>query len=385
VRSNASFARQAFTLIELLVVIAIIGVLIALLLPAVQQAREGARRMQCRNNMKQIGLALHNYVSSFNVLPPGRMTPDIYKNGAVSNGYTSYSLTNVPLGTGAWNGTWSVHGHILGFLDQQQAYDALNYNTTLSGVMLDPSGNIVNPNYTAFISTKGAFLCPSDPFAGGGPGGENNYRANFGGSTPYAGGQIRPDNTVGGITGGDGAFTIGKGLRLAEFSDGLSQTAMFAERTKGTANFSVPGPSDMWGVFNVTLTLTDKVADANMIYNACQQAPSTSVFYQQGRYAASPGFGLQFSDGWSYSWYVATLYNHVATPNWVGSDCGVGSNISDVPSEHALVSARSVHPGGVQVLLGDGSVQFASDSISLAVWRALGSRNGGETVGADAL
>jgi prepilin-type processing-associated H-X9-DG protein len=106
--------------------------------------------------------------------------------------------------------------------------------------------------------------------------------------------------------------------------------------------------------------------------------------YQQGRYAASPGFGLRFSDGWGYAWYISTLYNHVASPNWVGRDCGVGSSLMDAPGEHAIVSARSQHPGGVNVLLADGSVKFVKSSISVVTWRALGTRNGGEVISADA-
>jgi prepilin-type processing-associated H-X9-DG protein len=92
----------------------------------------------------------------------------------------------------------------------------------------------------------------------------------------------------------------------------------------------------------------------------------------------------QFSDGWGYSWYVATRYNHVAPPNWKGWDCGVGSSIMDVPSEHSIVSARSQHPGGANVMLCDGSVKFENDTVDLTTWRGLGSRNGGEVISSDA-
>jgi prepilin-type N-terminal cleavage/methylation domain-containing protein/prepilin-type processing-associated H-X9-DG protein len=371
-------SRVGFTLIELLVVIAIIGVLIALLLPAVQQAREAARRTQCVNNMKQLGLALHNYNDTFKQFPPGRMSPDWVIGGVPNVNYTSYSGVSIP--AGHWAGYWSVHSHILSFLEESAAYDALNHNAPHTGLMQTSSGAIVNPNYTAFISTKGSFICPSDPFGGNGPGGDNCYRANFGGATPYAGGQTRPNNTIGGITGGNGAFTIGRGMRTADFIDGLSKTAMMAERTRGTANFSFPEKSDNISVVGVTLSLTNGENDANLLYNACLSAvvnPSFS-FYQQGRYAASPGFGLQFSDGWAYAWYISTLYNHVAPPNWTGYDCGLGSSIMDVPSEHAIVSARSMHPGGANLLKGDGSVTFESENIDRAVWRALGTRNGND-------
>src|SRR5262245_26493002 len=280
-----------FTLIELLVVIAIIAVLISLLLPAVQSAREAARRAQCTNNLKQIGLGLHNYHSTHNAFPPGRMAPDCILNGSPCSGgnYTSYGFVTTET-SGMWAGYWSVHCHILNYMEQVAAYNAMNFSAPLAGQLQDAAGGIVSANYTAFVLTQGAFLCPSDPNStSNGPGGENNYRANFGGSTPYAGGQLRPNNSVGGVTGGNGAFTIGPGLSIATFTDGTSNTAAFAERTKGSATFSAPSRSDSYGVFSYTITLNSQ-ADADGLFQACLKAPSTAIFYQQGRYASSPGF-----------------------------------------------------------------------------------------------
>lgn len=116
------------------------------------------------------------------------------------------------------------------------------------------------------------------------------------------------------------------------------------------------------------------------IYNECLNytpAVSTFNFNSMGRWLP----GSDFSNGWPFGFYSATLYNHVATPNWKGFDCGNWSAIIDAPGEHGIVSARSMHVGGVTVQMGDGSTRFVSENIDLGVWRALGTRAGGEVIG----
>jgi prepilin-type processing-associated H-X9-DG protein len=271
-------------------------------------------------------------------------------------------------------------------MEQVAAYNALNFAGPNLGQLQDASGNVLSPNYTSYTLTSNSFLCPSDPNNTPKPGGENNYRANFGGSTIYAGGGIRGDNTPRPGT-DNGAFTYGPALAIASFTDGMSNTVMFAERTKGSAKFNQVGDKGdvvFLPVSTITPTFLGAV-DSDTLMPFCNRTFQPSdFFYQSGRYVSSPGFGLQFSDGWGYAWYVASLYNHAAPPNWVGWDCGLGSSIVDVPSEHAIISARSTHPGGVNTLLGDGSVKFIKSTVNLQTWRALGTRAGGETISSDA-
>ena len=121
-------------------------------------------------------------------------------------------------------------------------------------------------------------------------------------------------------------------------------------------------------------------SDPNIMYNDCLNAPkvaSSFNFTTFGRWAQ----GSDYSNGWPFAAYSGTMYNHVATPNWSGQDCGNWSAIADTPGEHAIISARSMHTGGVNVMLADGSVRFASDSIDLNVWRSVGTRDTGEAIG----
>jgi prepilin-type N-terminal cleavage/methylation domain-containing protein len=368
--------RRGFTLIELLVVIAIIAILIALLLPAVQQTREAARRTECKNNLKQIGLAIHNYESTFRCLPPARFAPDYLVGGVPQTSYTTYPST---LPAGAWTGFRSVHTFILPFMEQTAIYNLINFSAP-TAVRMTSGGVPINANYPAYANAAGLFLCPSDANTGRVIT-ENNYRANFGGGLPFGGAVDTTQNHV--ITPasqGNGAFTMGQVTKVRDFTDGLSNTAFFAERTKGTGN-------------NMASTLPDRRADVitwpnraqglippDVLFNDClayTPAISTFNFNSMGRWLE----GSDFSNGWPFGFYSATLYNHVAPPNWQGFDCGNWSAIIDAPGEHGIVSARSMHVGGANVQLGDGSVRFVSENIDLKTWRALGTRNGNEVLG----
>jgi prepilin-type N-terminal cleavage/methylation domain-containing protein/prepilin-type processing-associated H-X9-DG protein len=373
-------SRRGFTLVELLVVIAIIGVMVGLLLPAVQAAREAARRMQCSNNLKQIGLATLNYESAYKVFPPGRMAPDFSVGGVVRASYTSYPTT-LPLG--AWTGFRSVHTFILPFMEQNNIYDLIDFGVPTS-VRMTTGGGVtpVNANYQAYANAAALFICPSCPNTGVVIT-ENNYRYNFGGSTPFGGaeGSTTNDNLnatspAGFSSRGNGAFTIGNPLRASDFIDGMSNTVFFSERTKGSGRNLSAEPPNRADVTNM-LSRPQGLVDADVMFAACEaQPPSVSRFNfnSMGRWLP----GSDFSNGWPFGFYSATMYNHVAPPNWRAIDCGTRSAIPDAPGEHAIVSARSHHTGGVNASMGDGSVRFVSDSVNLLIWRAVGTRAGGE-------
>lgn len=376
--------RRGFTLVELLVVIAIIGILIALLLPAVQAAREAGRRMQCSNNLKQMGLATLNFESARKEFPKGRELPDWVRNGVVVKSYTNYN--GVQQTADEKTGFYSVHVHILPYMERKHVHDLINFDVA-QVLRMTVNGEPFNVNYVPYATAAGTFLCPSDPNVNLIIS-ENNYRYNFGGSTPYAGARATyaQDNHSASSTDGlpvlgNGAFTAGRALRIADITDGLSNTAFFSERTKGSgrnANTEPPSKSDI-----VTMpSRPNEPVARDLIYSEClNYTPQITQFnfMSAGRWLP----GTDWSNGWPFAGYSSTMYNHVAQPNWEGYDCGNYSSIPDTPGEHAIVSARSMHPGIVNVCFGDGHVSAIRDTIDLEVWRALGTRNGGEVLDND--
>jgi prepilin-type N-terminal cleavage/methylation domain-containing protein/prepilin-type processing-associated H-X9-DG protein len=329
---------RGFTLIELLVVIAIIGVLIALLLPAAQAAREAARRAQCANNLKQLGLALHGYHAAAGSFPVGFL----YPSGPV------------PPTTSPLQYRWSALAQMAPYLEQASLASALNFDFPLA---YRPSGGgafwpFYPANTTAMAVRVGTFLCPSDgapaPAAETGP---TNYAFCTG------------DGSGGGdAAGANGAFILGPALSAANLTDGTSGTAAMAEQLLGIAGpysqaAPAPIPSPMRRAFA-------RVAAAPLTDASCA--------------AAGSGWLLNKGAAWWDGNYLNTLYNHREPPNSGTPDCIVYHN----PGWKA---ARSLHPGGVNVLYCDGHVSFAKDSIAREVWRGLGTRAGGEALSADGM
>jgi prepilin-type N-terminal cleavage/methylation domain-containing protein/prepilin-type processing-associated H-X9-DG protein len=346
--------RPAFTLIELLVVIAIIAVLIALLLPAVQAAREAARRAQCVNNLKQIGLALHNYVSAQGVLPPGRINTHI---------------------TGQGN-CWGTYAQILPQLDQQAIFNAFNFSLPPD---TDPTATASAANTTGFMSFINTLLCPTDSapvliLVSNGLFATHNYNVNVGSAYPVV------QNPAAPLTGSpNGPFFENSRVGPADFTDGLSNTAAITETVRSQASSTYV--NDPLGVFLITgnNSTTGQPLNSDADYaTLCLSLPSTTGQYQATR-------GVR----WHYGAPGHSMYNHLRPPNDRRPDCRGGlphSNRSD-PLWNWLslnIAARSRHPGGVNSLIADGHVQFIKNTVNLLVWQALGSRNGGEVVSADA-
>lgn len=303
-RNTQSSGRHAFTLVELLVVIAIIGILVGLLLPAVQSAREAARRMQCSNNLKQFGLALQNYHASIGRFP--------FAIGGTGNRYSAIS-------------------QLLPYCEQNNLYQQIDFSRVLNAP----------ENDAARRAELSLFRCPSDfdntqPTAGGAV----NYCPNKGSSLRWQDPQA------------DGVLYLQSAVRFSDITDGTSNTAAFSERNIGDGS-------------NGILTLSSDVflsranpSTQDEAVSLCNAVDVNDLANQFPQFMGAP-----WIDG-------KHAYQHISGPN--ARSCGFQ------PAGKATMTATSRHPSGVMVAYCDGSVRFASNTINLVAWRAMGTRNGGE-------
>ena len=334
-RAAASLVRSArgFTLVELLVVITIIGILIALLLPAVQAAREAARRAQCTNNLKQLALAMHNYHQAKRELPFGAIrfvgdeAQDAIRGGVYVHDHSWYSQMGP-------------------YIEQQAWFDSINF----SKVMFDGDkgyGNVEPRKHRMAV-----FRCPSDRPNWAHPGHATyervkaNYAVNFG-NTNYG------QTEVSGVPFRGAPFSYRRSADFAEVRDGLSNTLLMAEIITTIGDRNPPHPSTGWS------------------------GPISETMASEGG---------QIFTGW--------LTPNFSGSDLVVRKCPLPENLNGIPACVLIgqygdtplqaFAARSHHPGGVHASLGDGSVRFFPNSIDLEVWRALSSARGGETLGGDA-
>jgi prepilin-type N-terminal cleavage/methylation domain-containing protein/prepilin-type processing-associated H-X9-DG protein len=352
--------RRGFTLIELLVVIAIIAVLIALLLPAVQSAREAARRAQCVNNLKQMGLAVHNYHDTNNAFPSGCLWP-------------------CPGNDGCWGWGAAPALGVLQFIEQGTLYNA--YNVAL-GVMGDTAAapNMWLGNSTVFNVKIATFSCPSDSPEVATP--VINYLGNLGGPFALGGytGTVIPSQYSPWDYPAEETSLLGSArtVNIASVTDGTSNTALWSEAVSGTTQGVTAGSGrfkEARGVFATNFNNRGRTTATVMaLLAACQAvAPGTASFRNDR------GVGWQYT----YPGYVNNLYNHVGPPN--------SRRCSNAPPNAWSLDLwgteppTSFHPGGVNMTLADGSVRFVKDTVGLQSWWALGTKAGGEVISADSL
>ncbi len=358
--------KSGFTLVELLVVIAIIGILIALLLPAVQAAREAARRSQCTNNLKQLGLANHNYHDVHKTFPFG-------KGGTGTGNAAGPCISTAPT-----NNCGRVSGFIplLPYIEQKPMYDQIQAG---DGVNALPGGPVGwNRGWAGWSVAPAALNCPSDPTPYGlVTTAQNNYAFSYGDGVVGL-----PGNT----TWSRGLYAVFTTFSFADIRDGSSNTVMMSERLKGDR-----------GLWNVAAgELESKLGTA--IVPTVNTSPITCRSVVAGQYwAAGTQVKVRFGTLWTDGQPERVGFNTVLPPNSPGCASDANPNAdSGYSSNGLIIPPASRHPGGVNVLMADASVRFISETIDsgnlaaapptgpsgaspYGVWGALGSKAGGES------
>lgn len=334
--------RGGFTLIEMAAVTAIIGVLTLLLVSGVMSAREAARRAECTNRLRQLALALHAHEAARGVFPmPMPERWESHPGGAY----------------GSVEDALSGFYDMLPYLELTPLYNAINCGNLESPVqatfLADSSAN-----RTAYTMRVAHFLCPSDGMAARLPGGPNNYRFNVSRHLPIF--DQLPDS---------GAFSpLYFWRRPRDYSDGLSTTVGLSERVVGAQASGFDRRRDFWAANAEGLVPIENADDILRICRLPVTSPAERV--------------SELGSTWMKAGNVYIWYNHTAGPNERAPDCTATSlGRSGAGTCHLCsVAARSLHAGGVHVAMMDGSVRFARETVALSVWRALGTRAGGETI-----
>lgn len=333
--------NRGFTLVELLVVITIIGILIALLLPAVQAAREAARRSQCTNNMKQMGLALQGYHDSFRCFP---------RYAYLSGSSTSH-----------WNG-YSAHVMILPYLEQATLFEKIR----------DTSSKFYTASQTGSFSTQYTsvplppYICPS---AG------TSVNSAWKGVNHYP---VCAGSNIGWVPSGgeNGAFQRDVETDIAQFRDGTSNTIMVGEQLTGdsSSNNSTPFQSDGSDIVRgIAWSYANNSTKAGPIPQSAVEAYGTQCAAGTANHTGTMGLSWL----WPVNFY--TVFTTLAPPNWKYPSCMECSGCSAGDSR-GVFPARSRHPGGVNHTMADASVRFIGDTIDLTAYQALGTKDGNEAV-----
>lgn len=343
--------RRGFTLIELLVVLFIISILLALIFPAIQRARATARRTQCQQRLHQIGAAMAAFESA------QRRLPRLYRHD------------NLPF---AANQYYSPHTELLPYLDQQVLHDRIDFKLPADDCdLIGLSGCLhtwANAQHAEVAAVRlEMFLCPADPRAAVGAG--NSYRVNVGSGIAWT---KLPWESL--SASGPFISESREPLSSAGLRDGSTYTAAWSEKLIGDGNGNLVSPR------------TDMLDDlAHSCLPPAASPPVPELFTDQfAKCCQSLDPTTTPHDSFAgYTWFITgprhAWYNHVLPPNVAAPDCLAHAMIST--ADFGAFSARSFHPGGVNVLMMDASARFVSDNVSLRTWRALGTRAGGEVVG----